>query len=224
MQRRFRFPFLFAPDDGGGSGPPPSDPPSDPPPEDPPPGDPPAGGKTLTQADVDAMFDREFGKRRAKWEADLKALGERSKLDETERLKAEKADADKAVADARAEALAARIEAGAERAALAAGVKPDRVERFLRLVDLSDVDTLSADGKPDTDAIRTAVDATLSDVPEFAGSASPPPKSAGGDFTGASGGAKRWSREEIAKLSPEEFEKHEAEIMAQMREGGISGG
>ncbi|MCL4293886.1 MAG: DUF4355 domain-containing protein [Acidimicrobiia bacterium] len=122
---------------------------------------------TLTQADLDALVEKRLGKARKTWEAEAATAAERAKLDDVERLKAEKADAEKAAADARAAALAVRVAATAERAALAAGVRPDRVERFMRLVDLADVDGLVDDGEPDRDAIGKLVTKALDDVPEF---------------------------------------------------------
>ncbi len=59
------------------------------------------------------------------------------------------------IADARLSAA----RADAQVAARAAGVLPDRVATFLRLVDLS--------GNPDEAAIRDRVKAALADVPEF---------------------------------------------------------
>lgn len=211
--------FLFAPDKGDGDGTP-----SDPPAGDPPPPPPdPAGDKTadgtFTQAEVDALIAKRLGRERANTEKFLKDAAERESLDESDRLKAEKADAEKAADEARREVLAERVSLAAERAALAAKVNPERVDRFLRMVDLSDLDSLTADGKVDADAIAKAVAATLEDVPEFGAGAPKPP--GGGDFSGSGGAPKQWTRADIAKLTPAEFDKHEAEIMEQMRSNAV---
>ncbi|MCL4293545.1 MAG: hypothetical protein KJ056_11030 [Acidimicrobiia bacterium] len=128
-----------------------------------------AGGEkvTLTQADLDALVEKRLGKARKAWEAEVNTAAERAKLDEVERLRAEKADAEKAATDARTAALGVRVAATAERAALAAGVRPERVERFMRLVDLGELDDLTVDGEPDRDAIAKLVGKALEDVPEF---------------------------------------------------------
>lgn len=230
MFTRTRTRFLFAPDDGSGAGsnPPPAN--DGDPPEDPPKANDGAendaegsGGDEprFTQAQVDALIDKRIGRERSKLERDLKAMAERDGMDEAERLKAEKVDAEKAAADARREVLVERVTTRAARSALTAGVKADRVDRFMRLVDLSDLEALTADGKPDDDAITKAVADTLADVPEFAAKASQPP-TGGADFDGSSGSGKQWTRAEIEKLTPAEFEKHEAEITEQMRAGSIS--
>lgn len=122
---------------------------------------------TLSQADLDALVEKRLGKARKAWEAEVNTAAERAKLDEVERLRAEKADAEKAATDARTAALGVRVAATAERAALAAGVRPERVERFMRLVDLGELDDLTVDGEPDRDAIAKLVGKALEDVPEF---------------------------------------------------------
>lgn len=228
MYNRYRPMFLLAADAGGGAGTPPvTDPPApaaDPDPStDPPAGDPagaqdPPADKTFSQADVDRIVQQ----RLAKHSKDLDAYAEREKLDDAERLRAEKADADAAVAEAKREAVAARVEVAAERAALAAGVKPERVQRFLKLVDL-DLDEVTDDGKVNSDAVSEAVLSTLTDVPEFKGAAPAPGGGApgGADFDGTGGSVKQWTAAEIASLSPAEYKQHQAEILAQMRAGKI---
>lgn len=226
MFTRTRPRFLYAEDDGTGSGAtsgPKGDPPKDPDPKGSPPADPPKGDEPkLTQAEVDTMFDREFGKRKAKWEKELTDYAEREGQTEVDRLKAELADRDKALSAKDEAVLTTKVETRAERLATIAGVKPERVDRFLRLVDLSDLDALATDGKPDDDAITKVIGATLEDVPEFKGAGSGKPSSGGGDFGGAGGAPKQWTRADLAKLSTAEFVEHEDEIMEQMRAGSIS--
>jgi hypothetical protein len=181
----------------------------------------PAGdGKVeMTQADLDALIEKRLGRAKSQWEKDAKTAADREKLDEVERLKAENGDKDKAIEESKRDALAARVEVAAERAALAAGVKPDRSARFLRLVDLSDLDDLTADGKPDTDAIKALVEKELAGVPEFKGTAAPP-GSSGGEHNGG-GEKKTWTRSEIASLSEADFDKHEKDIRAAIAEGRV---
>lgn len=156
---------------------------------------------------------------RKKLEAEITALGERAKMDDVARAQAERADAEKAAADTVAKANDRLKAAEAKAAAIAAGVKADRVALFLRNVDLDEV-TVADDGTPDTAAVAAAVAAALTIVPEFASPTTPAPPS-GGDF-GGSGSPKVWTRAEIAKLTPAEFEKHEAEITKQLQSAGVS--
>jgi hypothetical protein len=205
-----------------------TDPTTDPTPDpagstDPAPDPKPAGGEpakvTMTQAELDALIGRAHGKAKTQAEKELKAFLEAEGLSETEKLKAAATQADERVAAAQREVLVTKIETAAERAALAAGVKPERVERFMRLVDL-DPDDVTDDGKPDPDAIRKAIDKVLGEVPEFKGEPAPT-GAAGGEHTG--GGGKQWTRSEIAELAknPAEFAKHEAEIDAQVKAGTV---
>ncbi len=161
------------------------------------------------QAHVDNLIAKATGKAKSTTEAEIRRYLEQQGMDEVDRLKAEKTAAEQLVEEARGEALDARIETTAERLALAAGCKPDRVGKLLKLISL-DRDACSTDGKPDTDAIRAIVEQELTDTPELKGTATPPGAS-GGDHAGT-GDTKVWTREDIAKLSPAEFAKHEAEI------------
>lgn len=173
------------------------------------------------QAHIDKLIARQHGKAKSQAEKDMKAWLEQQSLSESDRLKAEKAQLEQERETARREVLTTKVETTAERAAVAAGVKPDRVDRFMRLVDLSDLDELAADGKPDPDAIKAAVAKALADVPEFKGETGRS-GSSGSDGMNGNGDRKTWTREEIAKLSVEDFEKHEAEINAALTGGRVN--
>jgi hypothetical protein len=128
--------------------------------------------------------------------------------------------------EARREALVARVETRAERAALAAGVKPERVDRFLKLVDLTDLDDLAPDGSIDADAVKAAVESTLTDVPEFKGGSTGDtsggaPAGLSGEPTGGAGAGKAFTRAEIDAMSVEEYEKNAEAIKAQMKAGTL---
>lgn len=151
-------------------------------------------------------------------ENEIKTLGDREKMDAAERAKAEKADIEKAASDRVSAADKRVINAELKAAALAAGVKSERLSRFLRNVDADDIE-VDDDGNVDDAAVTAAVAAALKDVPEFASSGEPP--TTGGAEHQPNGKKKTWTREEISKLSPAEFSKHEDEIMAQMAGAGI---
>ena len=178
---------------------------------------------TMSQADLDALVDKRLGRARRKWQDELSEYARREGLDDVDRLKVERDDA-VAAGKANADALTGRlIRTEAKAAALAAGVHPDRIGRLLRLVDLDDVDELVDDDGVDEAAVARAVQAALADVPELAASSNGGGKagSSGGDFTGG-GSGKQWTADEVKALSDEDFEKHEAEIMAQMSAGKLS--
>lgn len=203
------------------------DPPVDP--TDPavdPPADPPAvddiAFTPAQQAHIDKLIGKAKGTAKTAAEKELKTWLEQQSMTEADRLKAEKAQLEQEREAARAEILTTKIETAAERAAIAAGVKPDRVDRFLRLVDLTDRDELTADGKPDNDAITAAVAKALGDVPEFKGEPARPSGSSGSDGMNGNGDRKTWTREEIAKMSVADFEKHEDEINAALAGGRVN--
>ena len=154
---------------------------------------------------------------RAKEEANEAA--KRAQMDETERLKAEKEDAVKQAAEALARADRTLVAAEARVAAAAAGAKPERLDRVLRLLDLDAVTV--EDGTPDAKAVASAVAALKDDIPELFGGA--PSKRSGADMEGGGDGKRVWTRAQIAELAkrPSEYAKHEEEIDAALREGRI---
>lgn len=188
---------------------------------------PPAGAVTFTpeqQAHIDKLIGKATGKAKGTAEAEFKKWLDQQAMGETDRLKAEKDEATKAVEAAKLEVLTTKVETAAERAALAAGVKPERVATFMRLVDI-DVEKLTDDGKPDPEAIKALVEKAATDNPEFKGTAAPP---AGDEKpTGSSSGQfdpttqKVWTKAELQELmkSPKEYAKHEKEIDAQLAAG-----
>ena len=125
---------------------------------------------------------------RAKEEANEAA--KRAQMDETERLKAEKEDAVKQAAEALARADRTLVAAEARVAAAAAGAKPERLDRVLRLLDLDAVTV--EDGTPDAKAVASAVAALKDDIPELFGGA--PSKRSGADMEGGGDGKRVWTR------------------------------
>jgi len=184
------------------------------------------GGKVEFTAEQQAAIDKLVTERvkRAETAAAKRATeqaaeaAQRAQMDETERLKAEKADADKRATEAEARANRTLVNAEARIAAAAAGAKPERIDRILRMLDLEDVAV--EDGTPDAKAVAAAVKALKGDVPELFGSAAP--SRSGTEIEGGEG-KRTWTRAQIAELGkkPAEYAKHEADIDAAFREGRI---
>lgn len=174
------------------------------------------------QAHIDALVaDRvERAKKTAKQQAldEAKQERDREQMDELERVKAEKADAEKIATDAAAERDRVRIESKAEVAALAAGVPKERLEKALLLLDLGDV-TVDDGGKVDGKAIEKAVEKLKGEIPELF--AAPAAGRSGGDFSGGQG-KRSFTAAEVKAMSPKEYAEHREEILAAMREGRYS--
>jgi len=135
------------PDDDEPDNPPDDEDPDDPPDDDP--DDEPLGAKGK------AALDRER-KARRKAERENRQLRRQLKTQPDDKTDDPSADVSAAVRE--------RAAARAERYALRAGVDPDRVDRFVRLVDLDDV----IDGTSiDFDELKETVGDTLDDFPEF---------------------------------------------------------
>jgi hypothetical protein len=128
------------------------------------------GDEQKDQPDIDAIVQKRLGQARKQWEKDAAAAAEKAKMTEADRLKAEKAEAEKAAEERTSAANARVIRAEAKVAAVAAGVKPDRAAKFLKLLDLDGVE-LDDQGDPDGKAIAAAIKSTLDDFPEFKGTA-----------------------------------------------------
>ena len=137
-----------------------------------------AGEKTLTQTEVNAIIARE----RKAWEKTQAEERKKAEMTEADRLKAEKAEAEQKAAES-AKAANARIVKTEARAALAdAGVKPERRDYALRMLDLSGVE-VSDGGDVDAKALSGAIDALLKEVPELKGGGSG--GAAGAEFGGS---------------------------------------
>lgn len=173
------------------------------------------------QAHIDVLIaDRvERAKKTAKEQAltEAKQARDREQMDELERVKAEKADAEKLAGDAVAERDRVLVEAEAKVAALAAGVPAERLEKALRLLDLGDVTV--DDGKVDPKTVGSAVEKLKAEIPELFASAAA--DRSGGDFSGGQG-KRTFTAAEVKAMSPKEYAEHREEILAAMREGRYS--
>lgn len=126
------------------------------------------GEKLLTQEQFDKTLTKRLAQERRAWEADAEEKRKKAEMTEAERLKAEKDEADRK-ATAATDAANARIVKTEARAALAdAGVKAERRDYALRMLELSSV-TVDDAGNPDAKALKAAVEALLKDIPELKG-------------------------------------------------------
>lgn len=126
-----------------------------------------------------------------------------------------KDDGDKADPNTLAEQLQSeRRERYAEKAARTAKLDPDRLldsRRFTR--ELAQLDPAAADF---TDALEALVQ-SYTDDPRFkTSSAGQAPARSSGDFSGGPGTAPRFTREQIARMTPAEYAQNRDAIMAQL--------
>lgn len=149
---------------------PPVDPPAaDPVVEDPPANDPSDADKVnMTQAEFDDLLKKKLGQERKKLQKELEDATARAKMDDAERLAAEKADAEKAAADAIAKASEATIGADLKVAAVLGNVDPAKIDRFLKVADIDRTTLVDDEGAPDPKAIEKAIKKALTEWPEFA--------------------------------------------------------
>lgn len=135
---------------------------------------------TMTQAELDRLLAARA--KRAEKAAAEKLEAERAKaeMSEAERLKAEKDEAEKKAQAALAAANARVLRAEARVAASAAGVRADRLDYALKLIDLDGIE-VDDNGTVDSAALAKAVKTLLSDFPELGAAQG---TAAGGDFQG----------------------------------------
>jgi hypothetical protein len=181
-----------------------------------------AGKVTFTpeqQAHIDSLVAERVdrAKKSARQEAldQAKEEREREQMDELDRVKAEKADAEKEASEAQAERDRVIVSAEAKVAALAAGVPADRLGKALRLLDLEAVEVTG--GKVNEAAIKQAVEGLKVEIPELFAAAGA--QRSGGDFSGGGEGKRSFTAAEVKAMSPKEYAEHREEIMAAMREG-----
>lgn len=139
----------------------------------------------------------------------------KTEMDEIERVRAEKEEADQRAADALAERDRVLVNAEARVAVLAAGVPAERLPKALRLLDLDGVEI--EDGRIDAAAVRRAVETLKGEIPELF--AVPGPPRSGGDFSAPGEGKRSFTAAEVRAMSASEYADMRDEIMAAMREG-----
>ncbi len=126
---------------------------------------------------------------------------------------------DKSADDREARIEARLLKSEARSVARDLKVKPDRIAAVLRLADFKGI---TAD---DTEDISDALEEVLELYPEFKQEpeqdARPKTRKSGRDDSGDPKGPREWTRAEIRKLSPEQYEKHRDEITDAMRKGAI---
>lgn len=147
-------------------------------------------GRTFSQDEVNKLVARE--KKRAADAARKEHEDEAKKaaLSETDKLKADLAERDKAIVATTERANRRAIAAEAQVQALAAGIRPDRVAAAIRLADLAGVECDDA-GEPDVAAITASIQAILKDYPEWAASAAGDGKGVGSGANPAGGSSPR---------------------------------
>lgn len=113
------------------------------------------------------------------------------------------------------EARTLKVEREAERAARRLGADVDALLDSRRFTD--QLSRLDPDSDGFTDQVRKLVADTLKQFPQYKATAGQAPARSGGDFSGGPGDApKQFTREQIARMSLDEYAKNRSAIMAQL--------
>lgn len=140
--------------------------------------------KNFTQAEL----NRILAKQKKELLESIEAEKKKAAMTESERLKAEKEEAEKKAKQSMDAANARMVAAEAKAAAIALGVKPDKVTYLLKLADLSAIEP-AEDGSIDVKAVNAAIETVLKDLPELKGSTGT--QQGGSDFSGGNGGSEK---------------------------------
>lgn len=127
---------------------------------------------------VKKRLERERKKLEKEWQQKLEDEKKREQMTTEERLKTEKADAEKKANEAVEAANKKIVTAEAKAAAIELGVKPEKVKYLLKLADLNDID-IDDEGEVDAKTLQAALNEVLNDMPELKGTVQ---SKGGGDF------------------------------------------
>jgi hypothetical protein len=203
--------------------PPVEQPPADTPPADTPPADQPPkdDGPKFSQADLDRIIGERVAAEKTKHEkalADAQALAGKN---ETEKLTIERDQATQRAQEATQKAAERVAKTEAKVAAIAAGANPDRLGVIVKNTDLAEA--VDADGNVDEAKVKTLVEKTLADYPEWKAKPGGPTQS-GGELNGGGGGDKpTFTRKQLEDMPPEEMAKRIDEINAAIADGRVTG-
>lgn len=187
--------------------------------------EPPGGQKTdepkFTQADLDKIIADRLKAEQDKFDKRLAQETEKAGKNELEKAQLEKQQAETDRDEKVSEARNLLVDSIAEAEAVAAGVKPERVARFLKSVDLT-TDGIVDSGRVDRDKIKTAVASALEDVPEFKATPPGPPKKSGGDMGGQPTGKPTFTKQQIRDMTNEERVQRIDELNEAFAEGRVT--
>lgn len=124
--------------------------------------------KKYTDADLEAHAQKQLAKERKKWEKEAaKAAATTATVQAGEQDAQAQQQAAAAESTARADKATQReLRAAAKLAAVSLGIPTSRADYAVRMADLSGVDIDDEDG-PDADAIKSAMEQVLKDIPEL---------------------------------------------------------
>lgn len=121
--------------------------------------------KTFTQDELDAVISKRLARERKTWEKQMDEERQKAAMTESERLAAEKAEAEKKADEAMGRANRILITAEAKAVAAELGVLPERLSYAVRLADLDAIE--AEDGEVDTASIKAAMQKVITDLPEL---------------------------------------------------------
>ena len=173
----------------------------------------------FSQADLDRIIGERLAAEKAKHDqalADAQALAGKN---ETEKLTIERDQAVQRATETQTKAAERVAKTEAKVAAIAAGANPQRVDAIVRNADLAKA---VKDGEVDEAAVKAAVDAVLKEYPEWKATATT--TASGGELNGGGGkGKPTFTRKQLEDMPPEEMAARIDEINEAIGDGRVTG-
>lgn len=170
------------------------------------------------QAHIDKIIERRIAKERAKAQKEQEAAAakaeERAKMTAEQKAEEDRKDREKKAEEREKKATDTIIGLSLERQALTAGVPEKKLARFLKIVDRDGIE-LDDNGEVDKAQTKAAIDAALSDMPEFKSSGVQ--QGPGDDQRGGSGNKAKFSKQEIEKMTADQVAKNYDDVIASMK-------
>lgn len=160
--------------------------------------------KTFTQSELDAIIK----KRLAEQEKRFKADSEKEKMNEIDRIKAEKQEVENKQKETENRLKQTRLETLVLKFATKAGIKPERIDYVLRMLDVSEIN-FDEELKPDSKQVESAIAELVKTIPELVTTFKV--NSGGTQIKGNSG--EPLTREAIRNMSREDLAKNRESIL-----------
>lgn len=182
--------------------------------------DTPTGEKRFDQADVDRIVQERLNRAEKKWkttyEAQLEEERKKAAMTETEKLKAEKEEAEKKAQDAMRVANERLLQAEVKAAAVALNiVDPDAAYALM------DKDLVEIDEGGTIKDVNKALTALIADKPYLVREKEKQPIGGGSRPAPTDTPTKVYTKAELERMSPDEINKHWGDISEQLQKGLI---
>ncbi|MDE5415491.1 capsid assembly scaffolding protein Gp46 family protein [Alkalihalobacterium chitinilyticum] len=156
--------------------------------------------KQFSQQDLDDIITKRLARERKQWEKALEEERKKANMDELERVRHEKEEAEKKATESSLKASEKLVLAEAKVQALALGIEAKKLNYVLKLADLEVPELVTEEGEVYEKGVKMAIKAIVTDFPELV--SKPEVSKGGSDFS--KGSNKGMTLEQFNALSYKE--------------------